>query len=75
MFPRSREKMKLIRWYSKKMYEGLQKPDGIAHLREPQQVDLHVAADSDNVYSVAESDLTALDQILFPTEGFRFFLQ
>lgn len=53
-----------------KMYEGLQSRMESPTYGEPQQVDLHVAADSDNVYSVAESDLTALDQILFPTEGF-----
>lgn len=53
-----------------KMYESLKKRMESPTYGDPQQAELHVSKDSDNVYSVSEADLTALDGILFPTDGF-----
>lgn len=53
-----------------KVYDGLKKRMESPVYGDPQQAELHVSKDSDNVYSVSEEDLTALDGILFPTDGF-----
>lgn len=51
-----------------KMYDSLLARMESPSYGDPQEVQLHVSADSDNVYSVSEDDLTALDEVLFPGE-------
>ena len=52
-----------------KMYEVLQSRIESPTYGEPQQAELRVAPDSDNMYVVDDSDMRALDAILFPIEG------
>lgn len=52
-----------------KMYDALVKRMESPEYGEAQQAELKVSADSNNVYSVSETDLTALDGLMFPTDG------
>lgn len=52
-----------------KMYDSLVQRMAEPTYGEVQTVELHISPDENQVYSISEDDLTALDEVLFPSDN------